>query len=250
MALIDDLIEYYTNLLIIQYNNRPKARATISAIADEILASAIYFDVRDGYDVETAVGIQLDVIGKYVNLDRYYRGQDFDGYFDFIIYDEVDAPPATRTGFSDYTDFETKDGEFLTYPETLSDDLVLNDADFRFLIKLRIIQNNSNHSNGAIDASVYEFFGDDVRPSSAGNMIMDYFISTGLLPLATVASQKGVLPKPAGVRLGYFIEQDEPFFGFSTYSGGVSDNITGFANYSDYDTKEGDLLRNLNLLEV
>ncbi len=63
---IQSLIDYYTGLLIIQYNNKPKAMATISAISEEMIASGVMFDVRDGYSVDIAVGVQLDIIGKYV----------------------------------------------------------------------------------------------------------------------------------------------------------------------------------------
>ena len=249
MSRLSDLIDYYVNLLIIQYNNKPKARAHIKALVAELLASDVYFDVQDGYDINTAVGVQLDIIGKYVNLDRYYKGQNFDGFFSFINYDEVDAPPADRIGFADYTDYETKEGSWLNYIKSISEDLVLPDESFRQLIKLRIIQNASNHSHGSIDAAIYAAFADSLIPDSDGNMVMDYFVTFGGAPLAEVALQKGVLPKPIAVRLNYFIEQDSEYFGFATYAG-IPDNIKGFADYTDYDIKEGKTLRYSNLLEV
>lgn len=247
---MDELIEYYVNLLIIQYHNKPKARATIEALIYALVASNVYFEVRDAYDIETAVGVQLDVLGKYQNLDRYYRGQDFEGYFSFILYDEVDAPPADRIGFTTYADYDDSVGEWMNYIKLISDTFVLPDEDFRELLKLRIIQNNSNHSHEEIDDALFRFFGSEVIPDSGGNMIMDYFITDDLSELAFVARQKDVLPRPAGVRLNYFIVIDPPWFGFTDYDGNSSSYATGFTTYADYDTKEGNTLRNLQLLEV
>lgn len=243
---IQSIIDYYANLLIIQYHDRPKAKATIELIVRELISDGILLDIRDAYSVETAVGVQLDVIGKYVGLNRFYKGQNLSGFLSFINYDEVDAPPVLRVGFSDYTDFDTKVGRFLTYFDVLSSDLVLNDDDFRFLIKMRIIQNHSDHSHKSIDDSIFAFFGDEVRADSEGNMVMYYFVPFTLSELIKVAIQKEVLPRPMGVRLNYIIPEQYPFFGFATYDNTPVFN-TGFSNYADYDTKLGETL-NFNKL--
>ena len=63
--------EYLSNLLIIQYHNQPKASATIQAIGADFPDDLI-FAVRDGFSLETATGVQLDILGKYLGTDRYY----------------------------------------------------------------------------------------------------------------------------------------------------------------------------------
>jgi len=246
-----ELISYYVNLLIIQYHNKPNAKATIEALVTSLIASGIYTDVRDGYDLDTAVGTQLDVLGKYEDIDRFYQGQDFSGNFGLLLYDEVDAPPSDREGFTTYADFETKEGAWLNYIKLVSDDFILPDEDFRQLIKLRIIQNNSNHSHKEIDDAVYEFFEATLIPDSGGNMVMNYFITEEVTEFAFIAFQKEALPRPAAVKLNYFIEIDPPWFGFTTYSEDEAHEYTsGFTTYADYDTKEGNTLRYLQLLEV
>ena len=81
MSDVQNLIDYYTNLLIIQYNSKEKARATIELFSRVLLADGIFFDVLNAYNLDTAVGHQLDVIGKYVGVDRYYDALDL---FDFF----------------------------------------------------------------------------------------------------------------------------------------------------------------------
>ncbi|TDE17725.1 DUF2612 domain-containing protein [Dyadobacter psychrotolerans] len=238
---MSDLTEFYKNLLIIQYHNKPKAQATIGLLIDSLLADGIIFDVRDGFDIETAVGAQLDVIGLYVGIDRFYTGQVLTGFFSFINYDEVASPPAGRIGFSNYSDFDTKPGKFLDYDSVLSQGMVLSDDAYRTILKMKIIQNNSNHSHKSIDDSMFAFFGNTVVPDSSGNMVMNYFANGQQSVILTVAIQKNVLPRPMGVRLQYIIEQEEPFFGFATYDG-YSDKIMGFSTYADFDTLQGEVL--------
>lgn len=63
--------EYYSNLLILQYHNKPKAKATIEATTS-LLPDGIIQDVINGFDINTAVGAQLDILGEYIGLDRSY----------------------------------------------------------------------------------------------------------------------------------------------------------------------------------
>ena len=63
--------EYYSNLLILQYHNKPKARSTIEATTS-LLPDDIIQDVINGFDINTAVGAQLDILGEYIGLDRSY----------------------------------------------------------------------------------------------------------------------------------------------------------------------------------
>lgn len=244
MADVTEIIDYYENLLIVQYHNKPKAQATIRALIEEAIASGILFDIRDGYDVETAVGVQLDVIGKYVGVDRFYEGQDLDGYFAFTDYDEV-TPDAGKRGFSEYSDYTSKEGKWLVYDNTLAIDLALNDDDFRILIKLKIVQNNSDHSHKSIDDSIFSAFGSDVIPDSTGNMVMYYFVPYTKSEILKVAIQKEILPRPMAVRLNYLIETLDGFFGFTDYDGRGAG--IGFTDYTDFDVQSGQSLAYSNL---
>jgi hypothetical protein len=73
----EEIIKYYVDLLIIQYKSKPKARAHIETIIKNIIADQIYTQVRDAYDLETATGKQLDILGKYIGLSRV--GRTFSG---------------------------------------------------------------------------------------------------------------------------------------------------------------------------
>lgn len=248
--MFEQLVEYYSNLLIIQYNNQPKAKATIEAFVRVLLANNLTMSVRDGFNLDTAVDGQLDIIAQYVGVNRTFRGQDFTSvdYFAFTDYTES-VIPSNKKGFSTYS--TTQDGEVLNYDKIISQTQMLGDDDFRTLIKLKIVQNNSNHSIQSIDQSLEQFFGSDIRVDDIGDMRLIYFIPSNLTDLIRVAIDKGVLIKPMGVGIQYLIREESPIFGFANYSNldNISPFVEGFTNYLDFDTKAGNVLTYNKLLE-
>lgn len=73
----DELIAYYANLLILQYGNKPKAKATVETVVDLAIMDQLPVSVQDAFNLDSAVGVQLDVIGKYAGVTR--NGYTFDG---------------------------------------------------------------------------------------------------------------------------------------------------------------------------
>jgi len=70
MAEIDNLVDYYQNLLIMQYHDLPRAMDTIGDVSRETLSDMVWKAVRDCFDYQTAIGIQLDILGRYVGALR------------------------------------------------------------------------------------------------------------------------------------------------------------------------------------
>lgn len=70
MATSQELQNYYADLLILQYKTQPKARATIKALIQELYGSGSPLQIVNGFDIETATGKQLDILGKYIGLGR------------------------------------------------------------------------------------------------------------------------------------------------------------------------------------
>lgn len=250
---LKELVDYACNLLIIQYNGKPKAQATIRAFTEAILANGIIWDVMNGYNVDTAVGKQLDIIGKYVGIDRFFNVTDPVDYFALTDYVEVDPDSEQKYGFTTYPDFdEDQFNGTMNYNSVLTVENKLNDDDFRILIKLKIVQNHSNHSHKSIDDSVFQFFGNDLIPSSEGDMKMWYFVTDNLTDVIKAAQIKEVLPRPMGVGMGVIEKpKDTPFFGYITYKqiqdGHISPIVTGYTSYDEYATKKGSYLSYRNI---
>lgn len=81
---IANVENYYADLLIIQYRHKPKARATVKLGADLYLADGLVFELNNVLDIDTAVGAQLDLIGKILGISRNIPGFTVDKeYFSF-----------------------------------------------------------------------------------------------------------------------------------------------------------------------
>ena len=68
------LSQYYANLLILQYRAKPKAYATSQYLALQAIVNQIPLDVQAAFGLDSAVGVQLDTIGKYVGVKRSGNG--------------------------------------------------------------------------------------------------------------------------------------------------------------------------------
>lgn len=63
--------KYLSSLLIIQYHNKSRAVETIESLG-EIFPDELILAVRDAFNIDTAVGVNLDVLGKYLGVNRWY----------------------------------------------------------------------------------------------------------------------------------------------------------------------------------
>ena len=173
-----DIVNYYADLLILQYKQKPNAYATIQALAAIPVMSQLPTSVQNAFNVNTSVGAQLDILGQYVGISR--TGNSFTG-------------PVT-----------------------------LGDTDYRSLLKIKILQNNSGSSLYNIETLIVGFFGSAIAVFDTQDMRLSYFLnsSIGSLQLAQIIVTAGLLPKPMGVQLASVI---------------YAANITGFFGYRSYD---------------
>lgn len=245
---VSEIVDFYKNLLIIQYHDQPKAQATIALFVDKLWASGILFQIRDAFDVDTAIGVQLDIIGKYVGVDRFFRGQTLEGYFSLLP--QGVTPDPTQVGFTTQSTFAAETSQTLIYADILSTTQALTDDAYRTLIKFKIILNDSNFSHQSIDQNLFNFFGTGIIADSRGDMEMVFFVRRAFYEITLIALQKGILPKPMGVGILYLIQEDEPFFGFTSYIAPPSPFILGFTDQAHYGTSVGKTLDYGDLVTV
>jgi hypothetical protein len=182
MSEIDDLEAYYKNLLIKQYH-QPRAQETIGGLARSLACDLIFSQIRDGFNIDTAVGAQLDILAKYVGAIRTPTG----------------VPP-------------------------------LSDADLRFLIKMKIIQNVTNNSLKSIDDYMDKFFGQfgtNVVLSDNLDMTLTFSFSIFFSQVMTLALATNSLPRPMGVAI-ILSPTSNPNGEFGLSEGGIAGaNING-----------------------
>lgn len=253
----DQLIAYYVNLLIIQYSggNQPKAQAHITLLAYMMMAADVYSDVENGYNIDpslgnTAVGVQLDVIGKYLGVDRFFTALDLINYFGLIIYSEDPSSLPTSPpvfGACTYATFGVPSyNGTLLYNDIITSENALNDTDFLLLLQFMAIINNINYSAGNIDAALWKIFGPKMWAETVGQMAMTYFIVGPVTTLLNTMIFKKLLPAPTGVLINIVQNITGPMFGIVSYAqqaqGVYSVFAFGCSSYSNYATLSGQVL--------
>lgn len=179
-----------TDNTLLDFNGDPMKLST--AQADLVLPLA----VQNAFNLigdDVAVGVQLDVLGKYIGI------------------------PRTGPGFT---------GQ-----------ITLTDHDYLSLLQLGIARNNLGSSLYDIDTFITIFFQGNILVFDLANMHMTYMLSTavGSMDFVQRVIVGNLLPKPMGVGLGLIIYAPvvTNFFGFRTYEA-EAPSSTPFNTYEDY----------------
>lgn len=186
----------YKDLLIKQYREKPKAEAHIEAFVDLFLQDGAIFNLLNTFDIEKAIGWQLDAIGERVGIDRKYRGLAFKNRIFFAYGIGAVLPTSQYKGYGAGAEL----GEIANEESVLSREFLLNDDDFRKLIKFRVITNASNHTEYSIENAILETFNNEIKVRS-GFMEIIYDVSENASNIVNIALIKGVLPKPRNTKI-------------------------------------------------
>lgn len=218
---MSDYIVGNVSNLIIQYGQKSNAVATVTAYSEEF--ELIYDNaniLQMAYDLDFAVGKQLDIIGKIVGISRNIPFSIPKNYFGF-------------SGHLNAYPFGSKFNSVVTYPfrgkfEIPYSDGQLNDNDYRFFIKAKIIKNyvtskNIDSNNFSIQNAVDYLFNSKAYISDNHDMTMTLNIDSGFdISKLTSLENLDLLPRPQGVRYNTFISYQDSFtFGFNSFNTGL-----------------------------
>ena len=195
------LQEYFADLLIIQYRNSNKNRQLIKNLVNLIFANNLALQIRDKtVNLDNSIGIQLDIVGKWVGLDRYYNQELWTHpYLAYPNYETIKDSSYSQYqgGFSTYQTFSNNNGGFLTYKvwqDTRTKINEIGDTYFRELIKLKIIKNSINHTCKNIDDAIWKWSNGNVY-TTWDVMKVTYHYSSEYKDLMILANVKKALPK-------------------------------------------------------
>lgn len=196
MATVNQLKIYYAKLLILQYLGQPKAVATIKAIAEPLLMNLVALDVENGFDIDTAVGVQLDTIAKYLDVTR--NGAGFNGVTITLDDEEfrslIKMAAIVRSAGSSLYDIQT-------------------------LLQVFFAGQIFVFDNAQMQLS-YWIFG------SVGSLdLIEMFVVQGLLPKPMGVALSSIV----------YVDFDQPLFGYRTYKRAAGQNVVGYNTYDDYD---------------
>jgi hypothetical protein len=192
---IETATDYYETLLILQYRGLPKASATIGLLTKQATADMLFGQFESAFDLDLAVGPQLDILGEYIGVSRYQQDILDIPYFGFKLY----AGGGNPNGFTDYYAGVNLSGVFYRYQNFGVPNTALTDAAYQFLLKLKIILNHSDGTLSNIMTFLNMFLPGQVQLIDNQNMTLTYNVAS------TVPISAGILanflPKPMGVSI-------------------------------------------------
>lgn len=194
MAVIDDVKKYYADLLILQYRNKPKARATVELGVDLYLADGLLLQFENILDIDTAVGAQLDIIGKILGCPRAVPGINIQTKF-FTFHVDEDSLGFSTVGNPSYGVVKTRFNSSLATYDMLDDE-------YRQLLKLKAFVNVWRGDMASMDEALYKIFGNNVNLKNNQDLTVTYEI-TQSSNVTDAARVLGYFRAPIGVSVNF-----------------------------------------------
>lgn len=187
-------VEYYQSLVTSEHQNSPKYMSWLGAMIEPLtVVQNVIDNFVAKFDVDTAIGVQLDAVGQWVGISRQLR-------------EEITGVYYTVNGtVNEGVDYGVLKGVF----DPSSGIVSLPDDIYRIFIKIKIV---ANHWDGSIPGAYAAFA--DVFSDTAYMIIIDnqdMSMSIGLIGLKIGAIgmayiESGNFPfKPEGVRIKEYI---------------------------------------------
>lgn len=237
----EDVKNYYADLLILQYRSKPKARETIKIGADIYLGDGLVFELQNILDIDTAVGAQLDIIGKILDCPRIVQGVYNDlKFFQFHI-------DKNSLGFSMIG--SPTNAVFRTINNYNQSEYSLPDEDYRFLLKFKSAVNVMRGSEKGIDEALYSAYGGDVLLKNNHDLTITYIVSAEHTLAVIAAKVLGYYRAPEGIGANYVLMVPNPsqIFGFNQ-KGIINKTIVGYSTKNK--VQQGTWLTKANLVSL
>lgn len=205
--------------------NRDKAKfiALLTALLSPVVdGKNVALDIINKYDLDQAVGKQLDVIGEWVGQSRTISDN-----IEFKFFGFDDTPNALPFGEEGNPSIG---GRFREQSEPFQNTTTLQDPEYLFAIKAKIARNSTDGRIDSLIDALDFLLGDGVAiVQDFGGMTIYYDAARELTFNEKALIRSGILPKPAGVKLiaGSSFNPSN-YFGFEGMTG-----AKGFGEESD-----------------
>lgn len=184
-------LEQSLKLLVLQYSDKPNAKAEMTALINEYQAAWTFFEnFIPNFDIDQAWGDRLDLIGKIVGFGRNVSLIFDKKYFGF------DHQP-NALGFDQ--------APFYRHGDELYSDTDLNDTDYQFYLKAKITKNNVKARMGgenSLQKAFLYLFENQAYVVDNKDMTLTIMLSNdSWLGKISILTQLNLMPLPQGVRI-------------------------------------------------
>lgn len=184
-------LEQSLKLIILQYSDKPNATAEMTALLNEYQTAWTFFEnFIPNFDIDQAWGHRLDLIGKIVGFGRTVSLLIDKKYFGF-------DGQTNALGFGQATFYRHGDARF-----TSTD---LNDTDYQFYLKAKIVKNNVHATMGgenSLQKAYLYLFDNEAHVVDNKDMTLTLMLSNDdFLNKIANLEQLDLMPLPQGVRI-------------------------------------------------
>lgn len=214
----------YTKLITSEHNQRPKFKAMVGLVSN---AWGELYDftktLPSEFDLDNAVGAQLDVVGKWAGQSRLIDNVILVQYFNY------DGAPGALN-FGEEADLSVG-GRFFNESDALDASTLLADPEYRTIIRARTVRNTAKGLTADFIKVLNFIFNAPTIIDDTGDMTIGVYISRPIsLVERAIITALDILPRPAGVRIrsrGYFYSTG--YFGFDGQVGAATFAEEGYS---------------------
>ena len=195
----------YQALITSEHNQKPKFMAmigvTTGALGD---MTALMDSLSNLFDLDLAVGQQLDMIGRWVGQSRVVANISIPGFFGFTVETGAYQLPLTM---GDTTQTQAWNASYAgplyeagaTYQTTTT----LADSDYRTVLRARIVRNQYNGTLVQLESALQYVLGVPCSVQDNGARSFNITISKPITATqVAILTALDILPRPAGITIG------------------------------------------------
>lgn len=194
----------YTTLITNEHASKPKFVALVNLLANGVgTITAQSQGLADEFDLDTAIGAQLDVVGLWIGQSRIIPNTLTIQFFGFS--DNIAALP-----FGELSNASIG-GPFWNIGDPYTSTTVLGDFLYRQFLYAKILRNQSDGTAAALEEALADIFGVPATLQDPGNLVVNVTALGSVSSIVqTIVQQYDILPRPAGVRFGSFTFTPDP----------------------------------------
>ena len=198
MSALTDLTSYYSDLLAYEFRGLPNATRQMNLWAKQVVADFMAQQLTTCFDLNVAVGAQLDILGKYIGLSRNIGvPEDLTPYFGF---QSSNSDTGNLNGFTSSTN-PAVNAQGIWYQSTFvgQANYALTDDAYRFMLRLKIAQNTNPETLSAIMQFVHDHLSGFAALVDNKDMSITYTLGQKMPVGITAATLANYLLRPMGV---------------------------------------------------
>lgn len=184
----------YTQLITSEHNQQPNFVATVALTANGIAdITALLASLPSEFDIDNAIGAQLDAVGKWIGQGRQVNGVLLVQFFGF-------ADDASALTFGELTNASVG-GRFAELSDITQASAILQDPEYRTVLKAKIIANDYAGSIAELEAACADVIGVPCMFIDPGTRVVMIVVTETIDPvIQALLTGYDILPRPAGVR--------------------------------------------------